>query len=104
MHRPFRCPHCHSESHIVAPAAWTRVLLAFAWVNAAVMVLCAGMIGPFIMLVIPPLFACGAGLVSGAHALAGEPPTCGSCGKIVPVAAPVQAEVVRFSVRPARAA
>ena len=68
------------------------------------LVLCAGMIGPFIMLVLPALFACGAGLVSGAHALADEPTTCGSCGKIVDVAATprVRADAVRGGV--ARAA
>lgn len=105
MHRPFHCPHCHTESHIVAPAAWTRVLLAFAWVSAAAMVLCAGMIGPFILLVVPFLFASGAGLVAGAHALASEPPTCGHCGKIVGAArAAARAEVVAFPTRPARAA
>lgn len=87
MHRPLDCPHCHHHTHLVAPAAWTRAFVAVAWVVVAAMVFMAGMIGPFIMLVVPFLAACGAGLISGAHALAGEPVTCGSCGKIVDEAA-----------------
>lgn len=87
MHRPLDCPHCHHHTHLVAPAAWTRAFVAVAWVVVAAMVFMAGMIGPFIMLVVPFLAACGAGLISGAHALAGEPATCGRCGKIVDEAA-----------------
>jgi hypothetical protein len=83
MHDRTRCPHCRRTTTLVTPPRWARALVVLAWINAAVLVLCAGMIGPFIMLVIPPLFACGAGLISGAHAIASEPPTCGECGKIV---------------------
>jgi hypothetical protein len=83
MHRPLDCPHCHHHTHLVAPPAWARALVPVAWVVAAAMVFAAGMIGPFIMLALPLLFACGAGLIGGAHALAGEPATCGRCGKIV---------------------
>lgn len=83
MHRPFHCPHCRRDSHIVTPAPWTRLLLGFAWVHAAVLVACAAMLGPFLLLVVPLVMAFGAGLITGAHQLAGEPPTCGACGKIV---------------------
>lgn len=102
MHRPLDCPHCHHHTHLVAPAAWTRGFVAVAWVVVAAMVFMAGMIGPFIMLVAPFLAACGMGLISGAHALAGEPATCGSCGKIVDEAAATRAVAVRAA--PARAA
>lgn len=102
----FHCPHCHRASTLVTPPAWARALVVFAWVDAAVLVLCAGMIGPFIMMIVPPLFACGAGLISGAHALASEPTTCGSCGKIVDgLAAPAKLPVADGRARPvARAA
>lgn len=97
MPNSFHCPHCHRAATLVTPPAWTRALVWLAWFNAAVLVLCAGMIGPLIMLVLPALFACGAGLVSGAHALADEPTTCGACGKIVEraAAAPARARAVR---------
>ena len=72
MQHPLDCPHCHQHTHLVAPAAWTRGFVALAWVVVAAMVFMAGMIGPFIMLVLPFLAACGMGLISGAHALAGE--------------------------------
>ena len=83
MHRSIDCPHCHHHAHLVAPAAWTRVFVGFAWVVAGAMVFMAGMIGPFIMLVLPFLGVCAGGLVAGAHTLAAEPPTCGHCGRIV---------------------
>lgn len=94
MHRPLDCPHCHHHTHLVAPPAWTRALVAVAWVVAMGMVFMAGMIGPFIILVLPFLGVVGGGLIGGAHALAGEPPTCGRCGKIVDRAA-ARATVVR---------
>ena len=102
MHRKLDCPHCHHHTHLVAPAAWTRGFVALAWVVVAAMVFMAGMIGPFIMLVLPFLAACGMGLISGAHALAGEPATCGHCGKIVDAAAATRGVAVRAA--PARAA
>jgi hypothetical protein len=83
MHRPHHCPHCHHHTHLVAPSAWTRVFVGVAWFVVAAMVFAAGMIGPFIMLALPLLGACGGGLIAGAHMLAGEPATCGRCGKIV---------------------
>lgn len=83
MHRPFHCPHCRRASHIVTPAPWTRLLLGFAWVHAAVWVVCAAMLGPFLLLVVPFVMAFALGLITGAHQLAGEPPNCEACGKIV---------------------
>ncbi len=102
MQHPLDCPHCHQHTHLVAPAAWTRGFVALAWVVVAAMVFMAGMIGPFIMLVLPFLAACGMGLISGAHALAGEPATCASCGKIVDEAAATRGAPVRAA--PARVA
>lgn len=102
MHDRTHCPHCHRTTTLVTPPAWARALVVFAWINAAVLVLCAGMIGPFIMFAIPPLFACGGGLVSAAHAIASEPPTCGECGKIVAaVRSPARVAPVRAVARAA---
>lgn len=101
MHRPLDCPHCHHRTHLVAPPAWTRALVGVAWVVAAAMVFAAGMIGPFIMLVLPFLGACAGGLIGGAHALAFAPATCGRCGKIVGDEAAAPAS--RVVAAPARA-
>src|SRR5690349_21743612 len=102
MHRPIDCPHCHHHTHLVAPAAWTRALVVVAWIVAAAMVFAAGLIGPFIMLVLPFLGACGGGLIAGAHALAFAPATCDRCGKIVEAAA-IQPAGVRVLGAPLRA-
>jgi hypothetical protein len=96
MHRPLDCPHCHHHTHLVAPSAWTRVAVVAAWVVVAAMIFAAGLIGPFIMLALPFLGACGGGLIAGVHTLAFAPATCGRCGKIVadaPATAPVRAPV-----------
>jgi hypothetical protein len=103
MPHSFHCPHCQRASQLITPAPWTRLLLAFAWVHAAVLVACAAMIGPFLLLAVPFVFAFGGGLVSGAHALASEPPTCARCEKIV-LPAHLEAAVRPVAVGLARAA
>jgi hypothetical protein len=99
MHRPFHCPHCRRDSQLVTPAPWTRLLLVFAWFHAALLVACAAMLGPFLLLVVPFVMAFGVGLITGAHQLAGAPPTCARCEKIVPrVAAAAPARVMPVEV------
>ena len=104
MPRPFHCPHCRRDSQLITPAPWTRLLVAFAWVHAALLIGCAALVGPFLLVIVPFVFAFGAGLISGAHQLAGEPATCGRCEKIVaPAGAPTRARA-RVAAAAVRAA
>lgn len=75
------CPHCGALA-VRRPSPLWRLAVVPAWIVSGLMVLGAGMIGPFILVVVPLLFAGGVGLLSTVHAQASAPPECEACGKI----------------------
>ncbi len=90
MPRSNHCPHCHHDSLRRPPRAGV-LLVALAWAFVVVMLFAAAQIGPFIMFVVPVIFAFGASAVRVAHDVAFAPPECERCGKVVLEEAPAPA-------------
>lgn len=97
------CPHCHHPELRRAPA-WRLLAVAAAWAFVVVMLFVSALIGPFIMFVVPVIFAFGAAAVGSAHALAFAPPACDRCGKLALAGEPAPAPARAAAPALARAA
>lgn len=75
------CAHCGQRA-VVRPSALWRLAIVPAWATLAVMVFGAGLVGPLIMFLVPPLLVGGISLLSVVHARASAPAECSACGKI----------------------
>ena len=75
------CAHCGAAKVTSASALW-RLAIVPAWATVGLMVLGAGMVGPFVLFLIPPLLFGGASLLSLVHGRASAPAECEACGKI----------------------
>lgn len=82
MSRSHHCPHCRHHT-VRTPPRWGVLAVALAWGFVVAMLFLASLIGPFIMFVVPVLFAVGASAVTSAHDFAFAPPECERCGKLV---------------------
>jgi hypothetical protein len=96
MSHPHNCPHCRAS----LPAPRSRLLgslvVGLAWTVVMAMVFGALLIGPFIMLIIPFLFAAGVSLITVAHEWAFPDWTCAACGKLIEVPEVTTPEPVRL--------
>jgi hypothetical protein len=77
-----RCPHCDAPA-VRHPSALWRIAQAGAWSYAAISVLGASLVGPFIIALFPILTFGGICLVAETHRRANALPQCDDCGKIV---------------------
>jgi len=77
------CPHCHAHASVERPSSAWWALHAAGWVYAFGSVLGASLTGPFIVGLLPPLFAGGACILAATYARASAEPECLVCRKMV---------------------
>ena len=94
-----KCPRCQTEVHPRPRSRGWRVVLPV-WLAAfVVMVLAAGMVGPFIIGLIPVLMVMG--FAAGPLlSLIGDEPSCPRCGRTL-AAPPTERELERSTTAPA---
>ena len=97
------CPHCHQPGLRRAPG-WGVVVVALAWLFVVALLFVSALIGPFILLVVPIIFAFGAAAVRSAHDLAFALPVCDGCGKVALTEVPAPVRVRAVAPALARAA
>jgi hypothetical protein len=81
-----RCPHCNAHA-VRRPSNLWKLAHAGAWAYAALSVLGASLVGPFIVALVPMLLFGGTCLLAETHRRATAPAVCDACDRLVDVPA-----------------